>query len=197
MSSEEDGARQQAQQQQTPQEPEAVDDGPRGVERQERLRDTLHGNAEYVRQERKERMERMHDAEYVRGLLAFDPDPARGGSGLSRVVDMKIPLWGVLGSLGAFAIMISTLWFTVQNQGIVLKEIQVALREGSSSNTAADRELARMALQIEQLKEEVRDNRARLDAATRDLQQRRSSAPGATPRRPPMVAYSFPWESPL
>ena len=77
--------------------------------------------------------------------LAKDPEveaEMKTAVGLSRVVDMRIPLWGVLSALAVGGFTLISMWFSVQQLTTSMQKVQVTLEAGSAQTAAFREELA-------------------------------------------------------
>jgi hypothetical protein len=82
---------------------------------------------------------------------------------LSRMVDMRIPLWGILGATGTLAMVLITMWFNVQALTAGMAEMRTLMRESVTTAQANDREITRLMARQQQSEETIRDMRLRLD----------------------------------
>lgn len=97
---------------------------------------------------------------HASGALANDPEAEadmKTTTGLSRMVDMRIPLWGLLTVLGTGVMLLVILWFNVQQLMISMADVQLTLKAGNSQATANAIEIATIRLRLENAERTYRD----------------------------------------
>lgn len=101
-------------------------------------------------------------AETLRGSAAAVKDPAveaemKTAAGLSRMVDMRIPLWGILSGMGALALVLVNMWFSVQQLTAAMADVQLTLKAGNAQANGNAIEIATIKLRLENAERTYRD----------------------------------------
>ncbi len=73
---------------------------------------------------------------------ADNNDSAERTATLSRMVDMRIPLWGVLCALGSGVVLAVTLWLTTQQLVATVNELKITVTSGNTSVSVMTSEIA-------------------------------------------------------
>jgi hypothetical protein len=89
------------------------------------------------------------------------------GVSFSRMVDMRIPLWGVMTALAAGIGMAATLWFTTQQLVDSVKDLKIAVNSGNTSVSVLTSELALLKFRVSTHDEELK----RLNELQRSMQK--------------------------
>ncbi len=89
------------------------------------------------------------------------------GTRFSQMVDMRIPLWGVIGGLVAGMGMAATLWFTTQQLVESVKDLKIAVQSGNTSVSVLASESALLKFRVST----VEDEQKRQAEALRVLQR--------------------------
>ena len=75
---------------------------------------------------------------------------------VSRIVDVKIPLWGLLCSLGTAAFFIVSMWFTTNQTAAEVRDLKIDVKAGNSQVTTLAGEQALLRFRMENLEGELR-----------------------------------------
>lgn len=78
------------------------------------------------------------------------------GSYFAQMVDMRIPLWGVLGTLAAGIGMAATLWFTTQQLVESVKDLKIAVQSGNTSVSVLASESALLKFRVGSVEDELK-----------------------------------------
>jgi hypothetical protein len=128
----------------------------RASESEEILKDVLAGSAAVVKDPEAEAEMRTH--------------------GLGRMVDMRIPLWGILSSVGALVMLLINMWLSVQQLTVAMVDVQATLKAGNTAAQANDKELVRMQGRMEMMEQTQKDLQQQL-MQLQFLQNRRQATP--------------------
>ena len=94
------------------------------------------------------------------GKVAYDPEAEaqmKTAGGLRQMVDMRIPLWGVLCGIGALALLLVNMWFSVQQLNTAMVDVQLTLKAGNSQANGNAIEIATIKLRLENAERTYRD----------------------------------------
>lgn len=85
-------------------------------------------------------------------------DPNSGEqSEVRKIVDFKIPLHWILSGLGAFALVLIGMWFTIGQMSKDMSEVQASLKILAAANTTYDREVSRLQWRMDTLEQKMKD----------------------------------------
>lgn len=79
------------------------------------------------------------------------------GVGFSRMVDMRIPLWGILSGMGALALVLVNMWFSVQQLTTAMADVQLTLKAGNGQATTTLVEIERLKGRLDRAEDTYRD----------------------------------------
>lgn len=97
---------------------------------------------------------------------------------VSRIVDVRIPLWGLICSFAAAAYFIIGTWFTAGQTAKDVNELQITVKAGNQQVTTLAGEQALLRFRMETIEGEMRSIRSQTPGA-----QSPSSTPQPLPRR--------------
>lgn len=75
---------------------------------------------------------------------------------VSRIVDVRIPLWGLICALGAGAFFIVSMYFTTNQTARDVSELQLTVKAGNTQVTTLAGEQALLRFRMENLEGEIR-----------------------------------------
>lgn len=91
------------------------------------------------------------------------PAPVPELPGARITVDMKVPLWGMLGVAGAGLLLFASLYFSVQALTDAVRELQITVKSGNTSVSVLTSEMALLKFRVGTIEADV----ARINDATR------------------------------
>lgn len=95
------------------------------------------------------------------------PEPER----IARMVDMKVPLWGMLTAAGTAAFFIVSMWFTTNQTAAEVRDLKIDVKSGNSQTVTLAGEQALI--------------RFRMDNVDGELRSIKNSLPGYGTNNPP------------
>lgn len=84
--------------------------------------------------------------------MSQDTPPER----VSRIVDVRIPLWGLLTALGGGAYFIISMYFTMNQMAKDVTELQITVKAGNTQVTTLAGEQALLRFRMENIEGEIR-----------------------------------------
>ncbi|MDQ0035838.1 hypothetical protein J2W30_003606 [Variovorax boronicumulans] len=75
---------------------------------------------------------------------------------MSRIVDVRIPLWGLIGAFAAAAYFIIGTWFTSGQTAKDVNELQITVKAGNQQVTTLAGEQALLRFRLENIEGEIR-----------------------------------------
>lgn len=78
---------------------------------------------------------------------------------ISRIVDVRIPLWGMLCALGTAAFFLISMYFTTNQTAKDVSELQITVKAGNTQVTTLAGEQALLRFRMENLEGEMRSIR--------------------------------------
>lgn len=97
---------------------------------------------------------------------------------MSRIVDVRIPLWGLIGAFAAAAYFIIGTWFTSGQTAKDVNELQITVKAGNQQVTTLAGEQALLRFRLENIEGEMRALKAQAAISTAQSQ------PAQPARRP-------------
>jgi hypothetical protein len=85
---------------------------------------------------------------------------------VSRIVDVRIPLWGLLCALSGASFFIVGTWFTANQTAKDVSELQITVKAGNQQVTTLAGEQALLRFRMENIEGEMRSIRAQIPSAT-------------------------------
>jgi hypothetical protein len=108
-------------------------------QQEDRLKDTLRGSAAMTT-----------DPEEEADIKTFNRNPP-------RMVDMKIPLWGIITTAGLFGAMLVNMYINVQQLSTAMTDVQLTLKAGNNQANSNAIEIATIKLRLENAERTYRD----------------------------------------
>lgn len=85
---------------------------------------------------------------------------------VSRIVDVRIPLWGLIGAFAAAAYFIIGTWFTSNQTAKDVSELQITVKAGNQQVTTLAGEQALLRFRMENIEGEIRAIKAQAALAS-------------------------------
>lgn len=85
-----------------------------------------------------------------------DPSNARDAERISRIVDVRIPLWGLLCALGTASYFLVSMYFTTNQTARDVSELQITVKAGNTQVTTLAGEQALLRFRMENIESEIR-----------------------------------------
>lgn len=77
--------------------------------------------------------------------IHVNEDPAQ----FTKMVDMRIPLWGVLSVMGAVGLLLTNMYFSVESMKSTMTDVQATLKSGNAQSAVNMVELATIKLRLD------------------------------------------------